>query len=97
MDEETFIEATYVAIGLLPLFRLNHFLLERNFPRMSGDSRDLIAVALSGFFLHLLVEEFELNPKRSRTQITINIPTDIYECKGQCGFRQLGIAHELMH
>jgi hypothetical protein len=97
MNEETLLEGTYVAIGLLPLFRLNHYLLGRNFPAMNGDTRDLLAVAFSGFLLHVLIEEFDLNPRKSRQQITIHIPVDVYECRGQCGYQQLGIAHELMH
>jgi hypothetical protein len=95
MDDQTVLEGTYVAIGLLPLFRLNHYLLGRNFPAMNGDTRDMIAVALSGFMLHLIVEEFELREKPH--SLTITIPVDIYECRGQCGYERLGIAHELMH
>ena len=97
MDEQTIMEGTYVAIALLPLFRLNHFLLERNFPAMNGDTRDLLAVAFSGFLLHVLVEGFELNPRRESLKLTVSIPSDIYECRGQCGYEKLGIAHELMH
>lgn len=97
MNDKTFWEGAYVAIGLLPLFRLNHYLLERNFPAMNGDTRDLLAVAFSGFILHVLVEELGLNPTDNRIQITMSIPTDIYECRGQCGYEQYGIAHELMH